>query len=208
MNISRMNTSEKISQLFSNLCEHPELNQDLTLGKLIDLLGYRTYGAGILIFALPSVLPLSAIPGIAAFFSLPILFLSLQLIFAKTSPWLPHWLKSKKLDTQKLQFFLKQAIPRIQYAEKIITPRYLFFSSPSMKIVFGIVLSLLSVFLMLPIPFSNMLFGAQIALIALGLMENDGLVLLICLMLSGVTIVFFYQAILLLLTWLISFTMT
>jgi hypothetical protein len=60
---------------------------------------------------------------------------------------------------------------------------------------------LLSILLMLPIPFSNMLFGSLISLLAIGLVEKDGLVLLMGLILGGITISLYIKAFMFLLSW-------
>lgn len=193
---------KSISQVLVTLYQHPEFNQTLTIGKLMDLLEHRAFGLGILIFSIPSVLPLSSIPGVAALFSLPILLLALQLIIIRKKPWLPHWLRNKKLNSDTLTRFLQNAIPYVQKAEKLIRPRYAFCRRPFVQPFIGITLVLLSILLMLPIPLSNMIFGSLIALIALGLIENDGLILLIGVTLSIITFFCYFQAITSLLLWL------
>lgn len=205
MKPSKINNSapyQRISQVLTVLYQHPEFYQELSIGKLMDLLNHRAYGLGILIFSIPSILPLSSIPGVAALFSLPILLLALQLIILKKNPWLPHCLRKKKLKSDMLAHFLKSAIPYVQKAEKFIQPRYAFFSQRFVQPFVGITLLLLSILLMLPIPLSNMVFGSLIALIALGLIENDGLVLLIGFVLSAITIFCYFHAITVLLLWL------
>lgn len=194
-------SNKSISQALTSLYQHPEFHQALTVGKLMELLNHRTYGLGILIFSIPSILPLSSIPGVAALFSLPILLLALQLTITKKNPWLPHWLRKKKLQSDVLAHFLKNIIPYVQKAEKIIQPRYAFFNQRFFQPFIGITLLLLSILLMLPIPLSNMVFGSLIALIALGLIENDGLILLIGFILSIITIFCYYHAITTLLLW-------
>lgn len=192
----------KTSEIFLSLEKDVLHEKKITLGELIERLGYRVYGLGILIFALPSIVPLSAIPGVAALFSLPIILLSIQLIFSKKDPWLPQWLKNKNLETQHLKKLFRYAIPYLQKTEKFIKPRYPFFSKKVMEVFVGFLIAWLSILLMLPIPFSNMLFGALIALLAIGLIEKDGLVLFLGLILSSITVVLYIHAFNLLITWL------
>jgi hypothetical protein len=94
-----------VSKLLTHLYENPEFHDNLTVGKLIDLLHVHAYGIGILIFALPSILPCSALPGVAVLLGLPILILGLQLVCFKQKPWFPKWLRAKKLNSEKLTFF-------------------------------------------------------------------------------------------------------
>ncbi len=197
-----MNKDLNTSEIFQTLEENALHQQQITVGELIARLGYRVYGIGILIFALPSIVPLGAIPGVAALFSLPILLLSIQLILSKKDPWLPQWLKDKSIETSHLKKMFHYAIPYLQKTEKLIKPRYPFFSTKIMEVFVGLLIAWLSILLMLPIPLSNMLFGSLIALLALGLIEKDGLVLLAGLVLGGVTAILYIQAFKFLVNWL------
>lgn len=185
--------SIKVSQLLTNLSEESIAN--FTLDSFVDSLSHRCYGVGILVLSLPSILPISAIPGIAGLFGWLILLLSVQLILGKKKPWIPQWLKKKKMDVVLFQRFLKQSIPYVQRLEKVIKPRCNYINPTLMNGLSGVFLVVLSILLMLPIPFSNMLFGSLIAFIALGILENDQAVLLLCFLASTVTMAFFYQAI-------------
>lgn len=192
----------RTSEILISLSEEALKSKKITIDKLVKSLNYRVYGISILIFSLPSIIPLSAIPGVAAFFSLPIILFSLQMIFSKKTPWLPQWLKNKTIDTKHLQKLFHYAIPYLQRVEKIIKPRYYFFTSKTMEVLIGILLTLLSILLMLPIPLSNMLFGFLISLLAIGLIEKDGLVLMIGLIFGSITIGLYIQAVFMLLNWL------
>ncbi len=192
----------RTSQVLLSLCEEVMQEKQITLEKLVKSLNHRVYGMGILIFSLPSLVPLSIIPGVAAFFSLPIILLSLQLIFSKKVPWLPKRLKNKAIQTDLLKKIFNYSIPYLQKIEQIIKPRYHFFSSKSIEILVGILLTWLSILLILPIPLSNMLFGSLISLLAIGLIEKDGLVLLIGIILGSITITLYINVFLLLLNWL------
>lgn len=200
--VKKTTHSPKTSQLLEQLAESLEYEPDFHFGQLVDLLNHRSYGVTILIFALPSILPFSAIPGVSTFFSLPIVFFSIQLIIGRKNFWLPRWLRSKKINIKAVENFLKCSIPSIRWVEKIITPRYLFFSTKIMQALVGILLVILSLLLMLPIPLSNMVFGSLIAFVALGLVENDGLILLLGFIATAVTITFYYHAITVLLAWI------
>lgn len=192
----------KTSEIFQSLDEEALHQPNITLGELIDRLGYRVYGLGILIFALPSIVPVSAIPGVAALFSIPIILLSLQLVFSRKEPWLPQWLKKKSIATSHIKKLFHYSIPYLQKIEKFIKPRYPFFSTRIVKVFLGLLIAWLSVLLMLPIPLSNMLFGSLIAILALGLIEKDGLIILIGLLLGIITAALYIQAFNFLLTWL------
>jgi hypothetical protein len=194
----------QISIFLTELYQNPEFHNKLTLGKLLDLLGAQAFGIGTLVFALPSILPCTAIPGVSLLFGAPILFLGFQLAFFQKKPWLPQWLRRKKLNSASFTHYLKQSIPYIQRCERIIRPRYSFSNNIVFKSLIGIVLTLLSILLILPIPFSNVPLGILIAIIALGLIENDGLVLLLSFFSGIVTIIFYSEVIRWLIVWILE----
>lgn len=170
------NVHQKTSALLRELPQHPDFKK-LTPGTLVDLLDHRAYGIGMLIFALPNILPFAVIPGVSAMFSLPILFLSVQLMLLRKHPWLPRRIRTKQLNTDAIATFIHRAMPYLEKAEKMVKPRLSFFSSAFFIPAVGFTLLYLCFLLMLPIPLSNMVFGGLIALMAIGLVENDGLLL-------------------------------
>ena len=195
----------KTSEIFQFLLDEALTQHKITIAEFIEHLGYRVYGLGILIFALPSIVPIAVIPGVAALFSVPIFFLSIQLIFAKKIPLFPSWLKNKTINTAHLKKLFHYAIPYLQRIEKLIKPRYLFFSSSIGKVILGILIAWLSILLMLPIPLSNMIFGGLIALLALGLIERDGIILCVGLILGFITVVLYMKVFVLFFNWLIKY---
>lgn len=200
--ITQNTKHREISQLLEELSENPDFKKELTIGKLIDYVGHQSYGIGLLIFALPNILPSASIPGVSLLFGFPIILLSIQLAFFKKKPWFPLWLRSRKIKHSFFYRFLEQAIPRVRKFEKFVKPRYPFFTSRIAQSLIGGVVFLLAILLILPIPFSNILLGSLVAFIALGLIQADGLVLFICFWSSLLTIAFFSEIIELLIVWL------
>jgi len=154
-------------------------DDSLTYGELIAALGEQAFGLITILFALPSALPVSVIPGISFVFGLPIVFIGLHLIAGRRSLWLPKKLSDYRVDVKKLDAVARKTLPSILYIERFLKPRLFFMSSPGMERVLGIVLLLLSFLLLLPIPFSNFFFASLIICFGLGLVEKDGLLLII-----------------------------
>ena len=80
-------------------------------------------------------------------------------------------------------------VPWLVRAEKLLRPRLQVLSSELMERVIGAVCLLLAVLLVLPIPFGNMLPALAISFMALGLLERDGVWILIGLAVSAVAAV-------------------
>ena len=65
--------------------------------------------------------------------------------------------------------------PWLARAERLLRPRVLALSSPPMEYFVGGVCLLLAIVLVLPVPLGNMLPALAISLLALGVLERDGL---------------------------------
>src|SRR5690606_7947423 len=73
-----------------------------------------------------------------------------------------------------LAAFSRRVLPTLERIEKISRPRLHFFFGPVGDRLIGLVCSLLAVVLIFPIPFGNMLPAAAIGVLALSLVQRDG----------------------------------
>ncbi len=166
-----------ISRLLRQMVKKHQDDSSLTYGALVKDLGDQAYGLILVLFALPSALPISVIPGFSFIFGLPIVFIAIHIIIGHPSLWLPNSLAKQVVDIKKLARVIDKTIPYLMYVERFLKPRWPFFSSPVMERLHGVVLLGLSLLLLLPIPFSNFIFASLIILFGLGLSERDGAVL-------------------------------
>lgn len=168
-----------MSHALNRLMEQATKEDKVTYSSLVDCLGGQGFGLIIVLFALPSALPISAIPGFSFIFGLPIVFAALQLIIGRRNIWLPQFLASREVNKERLVQIITKTLPVLRYIEKLLKPRLCFMTSPIMERVHGVMLLLLSLLLLLPIPMSNFIFAAIIILFGLGLSSNDGLCVII-----------------------------
>lgn len=168
-----------IAALFQQLAKKQEQGGTITYGELVSSIGPQAYGLIIILFALPSALPISVVPGFSFIFGLPIVFIAIHIIIGKPSLWLPNRLANRKIETKKLAAVINKTLPYLLSIEHLLKPRWLFFTSPAMERLHGVVLFALSFLLLLPIPFSNFIFAFLIILFGLGISEEDGLVLVL-----------------------------
>lgn len=152
----------------------------LTIQKILDILsGHGRYFILILL-SLPFCQPLQ-IPGLSTPFGLVIAFLGIRSAFAKKI-WLPQKILSKKIPSHTLINLSKKFLWALTKIDRFIHPRLsVLCHGKGMRIVNGLLIALLGIFLALPlpIPFSNLLAAWAIFLLGLGLAEEDG-VLIIC----------------------------
>ncbi|MGQ3889606.1 exopolysaccharide biosynthesis protein [Legionella sp. CNM-1927-20] len=171
--------SYPMSRALKQLADSAAKEKKMTYGSIVEGLGEQGFGLITVLFALPSALPISAVPGFSFIFGLPIVFVSLHIIIGKHRIWLPKSLSEKEVNKRKLAKIIKKTLPYLKYIERLLKPRLRLMTSPIMERVHGLMLLLLSFLLLLPIPMSNFIFAALIILFGLGLTGEDGLCLLV-----------------------------
>lgn len=154
-------------------------NKTLSFGCLLQLMGKRAFGMGLLFFALPSALPFSIIPGVAFIFSLPISLFSLQMIYGRTTLKLPKIIAKRTIKTEKLTQIVHVTVPYLVTLERFLKPRLPVMTARTMEIINGISIFCLAVLLILPIPFSNFIVALLIVIFSLGLVEKDGICIIV-----------------------------
>lgn len=144
----------------------------IAVGDLLRALGDRALGALIFIFAVPNVIPVP--PGVSTVLGAPLLFLSVQLMFG-LRPWLPALVAKRSISREDLATLVRRVVPWLARAEKLLRPRVRVLAGPPAEYLVGLVCLLLACILVLPIPLGNALPALAISLMALGVLERDGL---------------------------------
>lgn len=165
---------KRSSEILLEIAQDKNLGGNPTYQDLVYALGERAFGVALIFFSLPALLPLSTIPGIAFVFSLPIVIFSLQMIGKRRFLWLPPSIARNTISHKKISLIINVAVPYLVLLERISKPRWSWMISPIMEGINGLALLCLSILLMLPIPFSNFIFGGIILLFSLGIAEKDG----------------------------------
>ncbi|MCE0723242.1 exopolysaccharide biosynthesis protein [Legionella resiliens] len=154
-----------------------EKEKDHTLGKTLNKFQEKDHFFLIILLAIPPATPLAFIPGFSLIFGISIALITLQLLVRHNKLWLPQKLKNKKIPDDINEGIIK-VIPYVQFLEKYIKRRWIFLSSNPIKYFFIAFLFLLSIFLILPIPYVHLVFSFAIIAIATGLIERDGFLLI------------------------------
>jgi hypothetical protein len=166
-----------ISELLQHFLEEHQQDR-VCLRDLLNELGDRAFGPTLLLCALPEALPLP-IAGISAFIGIPLLLVSTQLTLGFRYPWLPRQVLERSLKRHHFEKLVRPAIRYLRKIERVLKPRWQFFTNPVFERCIGLLLMILAVVVALPIPFGNMVPAMAIVFICLGMIEKDGLVLAI-----------------------------
>lgn len=154
--------------------------RSVTLREVIYVLRGRAYLLLVLLLALPFLTPLP-LPGLSTPFGLAIAAIALRLALGQR-PWLPKKLQRKELPPGFFGRLLGVAERILRLLEKLLRPRLAGLTgTPLLRQLHAVLLLLaaLALLLPLPIPFTNSFPAWTILLLAGGLLERDGVAILL-----------------------------
>lgn len=160
----------------------------MTLGALLDRLGSRAFGLGILLLALPNVVPIPIPTGISTLTGVPLVLLCAQLLAGWPAPRLPGWLARRSLSREDFDLVVNTCLPGLRRVERWARPRWASLTGRTAYRVVGLVGLVLSAILALPIPGGNFPPAIALTAAALGLMERDGLLVAIGGTVAGISL--------------------
>jgi hypothetical protein len=164
---------EKLSELLRRVSD--EAGDKISLGEIASAMDDRSFGAFLVVFCLPNLVPLP--PGATFILGLPLVFISAQMAFSRLDTiWLPRRLREFSFDNKAFSGVLDRFIPWMNKAERLIRPR-LFTGNRLIERVLGLFALVLAIVVFLPIPLGNMGPSLALALIGLGMTERDGVMM-------------------------------
>lgn len=144
----------------------------LSFTELASQLHSRVWGGLLLIFAAINLLPLP--PGTSVFFAIPLLIVSGQMVFARSSPWFPARIDRRGVTKQELRRLIDKMGWVEARVERIFKPRLARLTGPAATRVIGGVCFVLALIAGIPIPLFHMAPAAAIVLFGLALIYRDG----------------------------------
>ena len=185
-------TDRKTSELLEDIIQSIR-GEHITLRDLLAMMGESGLLLLCAFLSLPFLFPVS-IPGVSTVFGAGIVLISAAITFNRL-PWLPGKVADRRLDSGKLRPVLERGVTFLRKFDRFFKPRLTGLTTGAvMNRVNGLVLMGAGVLLMAPlglIPFSNTLPGVAILLLAAGVSQRDGLVVLAGYGMVLLTIVYF-----------------
>lgn len=149
----------------------------LSFSHLAAQLHSRAWGGLLFIFAAINVLPLP--PGTSAFFALPLLIVSAQMVFGRPSPWFPARLDRRGVTKSLLRRLIGKMEWLERRVERIFKPRLPRLTGPTAARLIGLVCFLLALVAAIPIPLIHIAPAAAIVLFGLALIYRDGALVIV-----------------------------
>jgi hypothetical protein len=157
--------------------------EEMTLQDLMDGLGERSFGFVLLLFGVLSAIAI--VPGLATITAIPLLFFGLQMFVGYRTPWLPKFISERSFAKADLLGTVQRAVPAMRWVETICRPRLLFLTGRFAERLLGILVFVLAAVIALPGPGTNFMPGVAIAFMAIAIIERDGLLVLIGMLVSA-----------------------
>ena len=179
-------TPERTSEVLAALA-HGD-GERVTFGEILLGLRHRAAGFATLIFSHPCCLPMT--PGIPTVCGIALVIIALNLMAMRQRLWLPAAIANKSLARSDLNRMVVRATPLMRRLERYCRPRLPMVTESIGKVLIGLVILVLGFVMILPIPFvGNIPPAIAGSVIALGMTERDGLIVVIGLVVSVAAVI-------------------
>ncbi len=147
------------------------------LGDVVDRLDERAFGFLLLLLALPCCLPfVYLLPQIVA---LPMLALAAQMAAGRRHPWLPRKFHERPFSVPAFQKVVTRSARYVGWIERFATPRLRPVTSHMATRFVGALLLIPTASILVPLPSTNTIPGIGVAIVSLGLIERDGVLVIL-----------------------------
>lgn len=174
-----MTIKERPTSEFLAIVVVENTKEAMTVGEIKNALHERGFGILMAIAALPICLPIPVPPGYTTFFSIPLFIFSIQMTLGMQAPWLPTWIEKKSIKRLYLEKIVAKANPWLKKIENRMQPRMTYISVHTWERIIGIFSFVFALSIALPLPLTNFAPGWGILVMSLGLLNRDGVTILI-----------------------------
>lgn len=150
---------------------------EVSLTWVLGQLHERAFGLFLLILALPCCIPfLYGIPQVVA---LPLMFVSVQILLGRRTPWLPAKLGARTVSSEGLMSLATRAGPWLRRIEAVSSPRLAWLTRAPFDRVLGAALVVFSASILVPLPGTNSVPGLAVVVVSMGLLQRDGVLVIL-----------------------------
>lgn len=153
-------------------------HKKLYLGELVDAFGERGFGALMLFLGLLNIL-VGAVPGTTTILGAPLLLISLQLVTRQDQVWMPKWAMKSSIERATYRNAVGKIMKPLRMVERLSRPRLSVMTSEVSEVLIGAACAALCAILVLPIWGGNLVPALIVATFGFGMMQRDGVVILI-----------------------------
>ncbi len=166
--------------------------QTVTVRQMLKLVGEQGLLILCMILMLPFLLPIS-VPGVSTVFSIVVILVGISV--TTNWLWLPERIMNRHIDAKSMSSSMRSGAKTFARIDNIIRPRLLWLThTGTMNRVNGLMLIFGGILLIFPlaiVPFSNTLPGWAILLLAAGIVQRDGLMVVLGYVLTVLSVIYF-----------------
>jgi len=130
-----------------------------------------------LALAIPVCIPF--LYGVPQVLSLPMLLIALQMVLGRHILWMPKRLRARTFSRTEFGKMAERAKRYLGWGEAIARPRLSFLTGNGPERLFGLFMSIFCLSILVPLPLTNTTPGIAIAIMAIGMIERDGLLIML-----------------------------
>ena len=155
----------------------------VSVDRILNAFGTRTYGPAIMVPALLEITPVGAIPGVPTFLAVTIILVAAQKLFGKRHLWMPKLIRDRCVSSEKLGKGTKKLRRLAEFLDRHFHRRLKFMTrAPFAQIAAGMVILLcLSVPFLEVLPFASSVPMLAVAGFGLAILVRDGVLMMIAL---------------------------
>lgn len=167
---------DSTSNILNNIYKK-NTNDNIKIGDLLKSVDTGGFALMILIFSLLLIIPVP--PPIPTIAGVIIMFFSIQMSIGLQQVWLPKFITEKSIQRKTLAFIVEKSSIYLYKLERFTRKRLVFANSVVVEKIVGIIIFILATITLTPIIFANSVPGTAIFLISFGLLNKDGLIVVI-----------------------------
>ncbi len=156
--------------------------EEITLVQMLEYMSGRAFGMVMVFLSTLSIIP--NLFGHTIITGVLLIILGFQMAFGFARVHLPKKILKMSFSRAGIKKVMDVAAPKIAFIEKLLKPRLIFITGTVGKRIIGIIVIPLSLLVLIPFPFSNIIPSFSILILSLGLIEKDGAVVLIGMLIS------------------------
>jgi hypothetical protein len=180
-----------LEQLLDRIDAAAREGDPVSLGRILDLVGRRSFGPLLLVAGLITVAPvIGDVPGVPTVIGVFVLLIAGQLLLRRECFWLPHWMLRRTIARDKLCKVLGWLRPPARFVDRFLRPRLTMLTRATGLYAIAMVSVVIAAAMpaMEVVPFSANGAGAALTAFGLALIAHDGLLALVAFAFTAITL--------------------
>lgn len=168
----------KASDILNQLASKPA-EEKTSIRELLENFHENGFVFAMIFFALPVAVPLPYPPGFTTVMGTPLIILAFQMLIGYDKIHLPERVNNYQINNSTLAMIAAKTVPILRTMEQYIKPRFSFTGSVHCEQLVGFMALLCAISVAIPLPLTNAIPALGIVVMSLGLLNRDGLIVLL-----------------------------